>query len=64
LLVWKGIGIVATGLWLLKRDGKLRKLAAPDHDQGAIEKDVLEAVEIGRGSAQASAKARVRAKKG
>src|SRR6476646_4497166 len=39
-----GIGIVATALWLIQRDGELRHLAAPEHDQGALEMDVREAV--------------------
>jgi len=56
-----GIGIVATALWLIKRDGELRNLAAPEHDQGAIEMDVREAVELGRARAQSSAEARLRA---
>ena len=55
-----GIGIVATALWLIQRDGELRNLAAPAHDQGAIEMDVREAVELGRARAQASAEARMR----
>jgi hypothetical protein len=56
-----GIGIVATALWLIKRDGELRNLAAPEHDQGAIELDVRGAVELGRSRAQSSAGARLRA---
>jgi hypothetical protein len=56
-----GIGIVATALWLIKRDGELRNLAAPEHDQGALEMDVREAEELGRARAQASAEARLRA---
>ena len=56
-----GIGIVATALWLIQRDGALRNLAAPEHDQGAIELDVREAIELGRSRAQASAEARMRA---
>ena len=56
-----GIGIVATALWLIKRDGELRNLAAPEHDQGAIELDVREAVELGRARAQSSGEARLRA---
>jgi len=55
-----GIGIVATALWLIKRDGELRNLAAPEADQGAIEMSVREAVELGRARAQASAEARMR----
>ena len=56
-----GIGIVATALWLIKRDGELRHLAAPEHDQGALEMDVREAMELGRSRAQSSAEARLRA---
>ena len=55
-----GIGIVATALWLIKRDGELRNLAAPEYDQGAIEMDVREAVALGRARAQASAESRMR----
>jgi hypothetical protein len=56
-----GIGIVATALWLIQRDGELGKLAAPEHDLGAIEMDVREAVALGRARARASAEARTRA---
>lgn len=56
-----GIGIVATALWLIQRDGELRHLAAPEHDQGAIELDVRAAVELGRSRAKSSAEARLRA---
>ncbi len=59
-----GIGIVATALWLIQRDGELRSLAAPEHDQGAIDMDVRKAVELGRTRALASAEARVRKAKG
>jgi len=55
-----GIGIVATALWLIKRDGELSHIAAPEHDQGAFEMDVRAAVELGRARAQASAEVRTR----
>jgi hypothetical protein len=55
-----GIGIVATALWLIQRDGELKNLAAPEHDQGAIEMNVRAALELGRSRARASAEARVR----
>jgi transcriptional regulator with XRE-family HTH domain len=58
-----GIGIVASALWLIQRDGELRSLAAPEHDQGAIEKDVRAAVELGRARTQASERARLRVAK-
>ena len=54
-----GIGIVATALWLIQRDGELAKLAAPEHDQGAIEMEIQEAMELGRARAKASAEARM-----
>jgi len=56
-----GIGIVATALWLIQRDGELRNLAAPAHDQGAIELNVREAVELGRSRARSSGETRLRA---
>ncbi|NRD85599.1 XRE family transcriptional regulator [Burkholderia pseudomallei] len=55
-----GIGIVATALWLIQRDGELGNLAAPEHDKGAIERDVRKAIDLGRARARASAEARVR----
>lgn len=56
-----GIGIVATALWLIQRDGELGKIASPEYDQGALELDVRAAVELGRSRAQASMEARLRA---
>jgi hypothetical protein len=43
-----GIGIVASALWLFQREGELGNLAAPEHDRGAIERDVRAAIELGR----------------
>lgn len=54
------IGIVATALWLIRRDGELGRLASPEVDQGAIEMDVRAAVELGRARARASAETRAR----
>jgi hypothetical protein len=54
------IGIVATALWLILRDGELAQLAAPEHDRGAIEMDVRKAIDLGRARARASAEARLR----
>ena len=56
-----GIGIVASALWLIQRDGELGNLAAPEHDQGALEMDVSKAIALGRSRAQSSAEARLRA---
>jgi hypothetical protein len=54
-----GIGIVATALWLIQRDSELRQLAAPEHDRGALEKDVRAAIALGRARAAVSAEARL-----
>jgi transcriptional regulator with XRE-family HTH domain len=56
-----GIGIVASALWLIQRDGELRNLAAPEHDKGAIEMDVRAALALGRSRAQSRARARLQA---
>jgi hypothetical protein len=53
------IGIVATALWLLQRDRELGKLAAPEHDHGALEMNVREATDLGRKRALASSDARI-----
>ena len=55
------IGIIASALWLINRDGELGNLAAPEHDHGALELNVREAVELGLARAQASADAHMRA---
>jgi transcriptional regulator with XRE-family HTH domain len=47
-----GIGIVATALWLIQRDGELGQLATPELDRGAIELDVRQAQALGRARAQ------------
>lgn len=58
-----GIGIVATALWLIQRDGALGQLAAPELDQGAIELDIRQAQALGRARAQASAQSRSSARR-
>lgn len=54
-----GIGILATALWLIGRDSELVQLAAPEHDKGALDQDVREAMALGRERARASAEARL-----
>jgi len=58
-----GIGIVATALWLIRRDGELSHIAAPENDLGAMELDVREAIQLGKARARASAEARINANK-
>jgi len=53
------VGILATALWLIGRDSELGQLAAPEHDQGALDQDVRQAVALGRERARASAEARL-----
>ena len=52
-------GIVATALWLIRRDGELETLASPETDFGALEMSVREAVDLGRARAQTAADTRV-----
>lgn len=54
-----GIGLYATALWLIGRDGALAELTSPETDRWALEMDVREAVELGQSRAQASAQARL-----
>jgi len=46
------IGIYLTGLYLIGKDLAVGDLAAPEHDTGAIELDVREAMELGRARAR------------
>ena len=55
-----GIGLYATALWLIGRDGALAELASPETDKGALEMDVREAVALGRARAQAATDARLK----
>lgn len=55
------VGIVASALWLMSRDGAIAELAAPGNDLGALELEVREAEELGRARARASQEARIKA---
>jgi transcriptional regulator with XRE-family HTH domain len=52
------LGVVATALWLIGRDGALSTLATPREDRGALELDVRAAEELGRARARASTQAK------
>jgi transcriptional regulator with XRE-family HTH domain len=54
------MGIYATALWLIGRDGELARIAAPEFDKGALELDIQQAIELGKTRAQ---KGRVAAKR-
>lgn len=51
------MGIYATALWLIGRDGELARLAAPEFDKGALELDVQEAISLGKARTKAAHKA-------
>src|SRR5882762_10155343 len=53
------VGVLATALWLIGRDGALGNLATPMEDRGAIELDVRQAEALGRERAQATAQAKL-----
>ncbi len=52
------LGVLATALWLIGRDGALATLATPKEDRGALELDVRAAEELGRARARATAHAK------
>lgn len=54
-----GMGIYASALWLIGRDGALADLASPEADAGALELDVREAIALGKARAKASSATRI-----
>lgn len=54
------LGVLATALWLIGRDGALATLATPREDRGALELDVREAQNLGRARVQATAQAKLK----
>lgn len=53
------LGVLATALWLIGRDGALATLATPREDRGALELDVREAETLGRERVRATANAKL-----
>jgi hypothetical protein len=53
------LGVLATALWLIGRDGALVTLASPREDRGALELDVREAESLGRERMRATAQAKL-----
>ncbi len=53
------LGVLATALWLLSRDGALASLASPKDDRGALELDVRAAEALGRKRVRATAQAKL-----
>lgn len=56
------IGIYATALWLIGRDGELARIASPEFDKGALELDIQQAVDLGKARSKAAQKSRAAAK--
>ena len=52
------VGLVASALWLIGRDGELARVASPEHDRGALEQDVRAANALGKQRALAAQKTR------
>lgn len=53
------MGIYATALWLIRRDGELARIASPEFDQGALELDVGDAIALGEKRARSAERSRV-----
>lgn len=52
------LGVLATALWLIGRDGALATLATPREDRGALELDVRAAETLGQARVRATAQAK------
>ena len=48
------LGILAPALWLINQAHEPGRLGAPEHDLGALELDVREAIELGKARARAA----------
>ena len=53
------LGVLATALWLVGRDGALATLASPTEDRGALELDVRAAETLGKERVRATAQAKL-----
>ena len=53
------LGVLATALWLIGRDGALATLATPSEDRGALELDVRAAETLGKERVRATAQAKL-----
>jgi hypothetical protein len=54
------LGVLATALWLIGRDGALGALATPREDRGALELDVRQAETLGKERVRATAQAKLK----
>jgi len=54
------LGVLATALWLIGRDGALGALATPKEDRGALELDVRQAETLGKDRMRATAQAKLK----
>ena len=53
------LGVLATALWLVGRDGALATVASPKEDRGALELDVRAAETLGKERVRATAQAKL-----
>jgi len=54
------LGVLATALWLIGRDGALATLATPKEDRGALELNVRQAETLGKERMRATAQAKMK----
>jgi hypothetical protein len=54
------LGVLATALWMIGRDGMLASLATPKEDRGALELDVRQAEALGKARVRATAQAKLK----
>ena len=54
------LGVLATALWLIGRDGALATLATPREDRGALELDVRAAETLGKARVRATMQAKLK----
>lgn len=54
------LGVLATALWLIGRDGMLATLASPKEDRGALELDVRQAEALGKARVRATTQAKLK----
>src|SRR5260370_29446078 len=54
------LGVLATALWLIGRDGALGALATPKEDRGALELDVRQAETLGKERVRAKARTKLK----
>jgi hypothetical protein len=53
------MGVYATALWLIGKDGELAKIASPEKDDRANENEIQKAIQLGKSRAIAAERSRI-----